>query len=205
LPRFAARRRIPAQAFELKKNRGGIEPLLSTCDNEHTAASLGQAEILGIENPPRDCSLGSSNHTRVRPFPPRRSDGGIFSRQSCEESPEGVVLDTEDAGDVFPDDDGGLSSGSMSKIVNCICKPYKFEGEVAAVIVQGLAEAGHAECLAGRATDQHIGISDECLIAQLGEVAVDRNVRVMVRQHGARERLDLRERKWLPAERMPCH
>jgi hypothetical protein len=48
LPRFSARRSIPAQAFPLKKNRGGIKPVSSTCDNEHAAASLGQAEELGI-------------------------------------------------------------------------------------------------------------------------------------------------------------
>src|SRR5438067_412908 len=53
-PRVAARRRIPAQAVALKKYRCGIEPFSSTCDNEHTAASLGHSEILGIENPPRD-------------------------------------------------------------------------------------------------------------------------------------------------------
>jgi hypothetical protein len=62
-PRFPARRKIPAHAFELKKYRCGIKPVSSTCHNEHTRASLGQTEILGIERPPRDCSDGSSTQT----------------------------------------------------------------------------------------------------------------------------------------------
>lgn len=47
-----SRRAIPARAFSLKKYFEGIEPCSSTCDNEHTAASLGQAEILGVQDPP---------------------------------------------------------------------------------------------------------------------------------------------------------
>ena len=52
--RRAQRRRIPARAFALKQYFGGIEPRSSTCDNKHTLASLGRAEILGIEHPPRE-------------------------------------------------------------------------------------------------------------------------------------------------------
>ena len=70
LPLASARRSIPAQAFALKKYLGGIESVSSTCDNEHTAASLGQAEILGVQDPPRDCSFGSIHTTSVRPFLP---------------------------------------------------------------------------------------------------------------------------------------
>src|SRR5690606_23750024 len=65
-----SRRAIPASAFVLKKYRCGIEPLSSTCHNEHTAASLGQAEILGIQDPPCGCSLGSIHTTSVRPSSP---------------------------------------------------------------------------------------------------------------------------------------
>lgn len=69
-PRFAARRRIPAHAFALKKYRSGIGPEISTCDNEDAFASLGQAEILGVEESPRDCSLWSRHKTSVSPFLP---------------------------------------------------------------------------------------------------------------------------------------
>ena len=49
-PRFAARRRIPAQAFGLKKYRDGTAPVSKTADNEHTLAALGQSEILSVKN-----------------------------------------------------------------------------------------------------------------------------------------------------------
>jgi hypothetical protein len=39
-PRFSARRRIPAQAFELKKYLGGTVDLSKISDNEHTPSSL---------------------------------------------------------------------------------------------------------------------------------------------------------------------
>lgn len=47
LPLASARRSIPAQAFSLKKYLGGIESVSSTCDNEHTTASLGQFRNIG--------------------------------------------------------------------------------------------------------------------------------------------------------------
>ncbi|MGD9643891.1 MAG: hypothetical protein AB7V08_14280 [Elusimicrobiales bacterium] len=46
LPRRAARRRMPAQAFGLKKYCGGTFPASKMSDNEDTAASLGSSEEL---------------------------------------------------------------------------------------------------------------------------------------------------------------
>ena len=63
LPRFSARWSIPAHAVELKKNREGIGPVSRTRDNEQTTAALGNSEILGIKDTPRDCSLGSKHTT----------------------------------------------------------------------------------------------------------------------------------------------
>ena len=40
MPRFTARRRIPRQAFAVKKYRCGTSPVSKMSDNEHTAASL---------------------------------------------------------------------------------------------------------------------------------------------------------------------
>jgi hypothetical protein len=51
LPRFAARRMIPAQAFGLKKNRGGTSPVSKICDNEDAAPPLGNSEVLSVKNP----------------------------------------------------------------------------------------------------------------------------------------------------------
>ena len=49
-PRFSARRRIPAHAFALKKNRCGTTPVSKVSDNEHTTASLGHSEVLSVQH-----------------------------------------------------------------------------------------------------------------------------------------------------------
>ena len=76
LPLFSARRSIPAHAFGLKKYSAGTEPFSSTCNNEHTLAPLGQAEVLGIDNPPCDCPPGASNNTCD--WPARNVHTGVF-------------------------------------------------------------------------------------------------------------------------------
>lgn len=127
-PRFSARRSIPAHAVPLKKNLGGIEPFSSTCDNEHTAASLGQGEKLGVEDAPRDCSFGAKHTTSVCPFSPWWFQWIIFSGKSSKKAAEGVVFGAEDARDVFPEYDALVFTASSSNIVNCICYLHKFEG-----------------------------------------------------------------------------
>lgn len=101
----SARCSIPAHAFSLKKYLGGIEPVSSTCDNEHTTASLGQAEILGVQDPPRDCSFGSIHTTSVLPFLPWRLQLAVFPSKRAKKASEGVPFIAEDTGDVLPDDD----------------------------------------------------------------------------------------------------
>lgn len=119
-PRRSARRRIPAHAFALKKYLCGIESVSSTCDNEHTAASLGQAEILGIKNPPRDCPFGSIHTTSVCPPSPWRLQFAAGPSERAKKAAEGVISGGKDAGDVFPHDDaGGFASGGAN-MVNCI-------------------------------------------------------------------------------------
>ena len=142
LPRFSARRSIPAHAVPLKKNRCGIEPFSSTCDNEHTAASLGHSEILGIEDAPRDCSLGAKHTTSVRPFTPCRLELHAFSGKSCKKAAEGVGFVGEDARDVFPDDDGRLFASPLANKVNCIGKLHVLDGQLSAPIVETFAQTG---------------------------------------------------------------
>ncbi len=93
----------------------------------HTAASLGHSEVLGVKDPPRDCSRGSKHLTSVRPPSPWWEERHIFPGQGSKEASEGVVLGAEDARDIFPDDGGGEKSGNRSSGVNCICKPHEFE------------------------------------------------------------------------------
>ena len=51
-PRFSARRRIPRQARELKKNRCGSSPVSKMSDNEDATPSLGYSELLSIQDSP---------------------------------------------------------------------------------------------------------------------------------------------------------
>ena len=97
MPRFSARRSIPAHAVPLKKNRCGIEPFSSTCDNEHTAASLGQGEKLGVEESPRHCSFGSIHSTSVRPFAPWWDNWYVFACKTSNQAAEGVGSVAEDS------------------------------------------------------------------------------------------------------------
>jgi hypothetical protein len=121
---------------------------------------LGQAEVLGIKGPPRDCSRRAKHNTSVRPFSPWCDERLIFPGKSCKEAAEGVVLSAENSGHVFPDDDGGLFASAKSNRVNCIGYLAEGERQVAPCIVKGPAQAGNAERLAGRAATEHIGRFD---------------------------------------------
>jgi hypothetical protein len=136
-PRFSARRRIPAHAVELKKYCWGIEPLTSTCDNEHTTAPLGESMILGILDPPCCCPLGSSNITCDRPLwamqtgfrvPAPMGRGPsvlrswawlkrlVIADEGSEEGAERIIGHAEAAGDVLPDCDAGLFADVVDSI-----------------------------------------------------------------------------------------
>jgi hypothetical protein len=92
-PRRSARRRIPAHAFGLKKNRCGTrEVSSSTCDNEDTASSLGDGTRVAVH------SGILSVHDPVGPPIPevlQPPDEGT-------KSPSSVLR--QDTGDVFPDE-----------------------------------------------------------------------------------------------------
>jgi hypothetical protein len=49
-PRFSARRRMPAQARWLKKNRSGTSPVSKISDNEHAAAALWNSKELSVKH-----------------------------------------------------------------------------------------------------------------------------------------------------------
>jgi hypothetical protein len=115
--------------------------------------------VLGIEGSPSNASARSINHTRARPLwnvlilcpPPEGAafatvgsgsgfDRPVVSSQASQEGTEGIVVGTEDAGDVFPEDPSWLSSSSASKMVDCIGKEYELKGKVAPVVGQGLLQ-----------------------------------------------------------------
>jgi hypothetical protein len=65
-------------------------PVSRICDNEHTLASLGQAEVLGIQDSPRCSPFGSIDHARVRPSL-LKYDGVITADKRPQEAAKGVV------------------------------------------------------------------------------------------------------------------
>jgi hypothetical protein len=129
-----------------------------------------------------------------------------FAHQGAEEAAKRVAFVGEDAGNVFPEA-GGLGLAALcSNMVNCIEQLHIFDGEGAAGVGQAFAHAGHAEGLAGRATDQHLwrlDLAGQHHGCQAGHVAVIRRIGVVVSQHGAGEWLNLGVPGRLPPDRLP--
>jgi hypothetical protein len=158
----------------LKKNRRGTSPVSKMSDNEHAAAALWNSEVLSVQD-----SVGE-------PIPE-------FDQPSEDGTKVPSSVRRQDAGDVLPHQPSGPCA---------ISKPKVFERQVAAVVSQSASKAGDAERLAGGSSDKKVNWP--ILIGSNGgEVAVKRGVRVMVLQHGARERFDFAERGSAPAKRMP--
>jgi hypothetical protein len=97
------------------------------------------------------------------------------------------------AGDVLPDHPAGAFA---------ISKAEKFEGQVATVVAQAASEAGDAEGLAGGSANKKVNCPI-IICSDGGEVAMERDLRVMVGEDSAREGLDLAERGGFPAQRVP--
>jgi hypothetical protein len=75
---------------------------------------LGQAEILGVKDSPRDCSLGAINKTSVCPSAPWWDERITFAGKSSQKASEGIVFGVKDSWDIFPEDDGGFFSPNKS-------------------------------------------------------------------------------------------
>jgi hypothetical protein len=182
-PRRSARRRIPAQALGLKKYRRRTPPISKISDNEHTTSSLGDgarvavhSDILSVEH-----SVGETIPALCQPA----EDGA--------ESPSSVQR--QDAGDVLPSDPTGAKAAS---------KAAKLERQVATVVIEPTTESRDAERLARGSTDEKI---DSCILSlsDRGEIAMARDLWVVMRKHGSGEWFDLREESRLPAQWLPCH
>jgi len=206
-PLVPDRRNIPSHAFALKKNRCGIEPVSSTCDNEDSTASLGHSEILSIENSPGKRSFGASNHTRTGPPPPIwRNEWGICSHDSSEEASKSVVFGAKDSGDIFPNSDGWLLSDSRSNIVNCVEDSDKFDCKLSTFILQRVSKPCNRKRLARCASYQYIrgiNITGAYAISNQSHITVIWHIRVVVVQYSAWERLYFRKPGCLPPQRMP--
>jgi hypothetical protein len=161
-PRFSARRRIPAQAFALKKYRRGSSPVSKMSDNEHATAPLGNSEELSVKNP-----VGE-------PIP-------AFCQPPEEGSKIPPSTGGQDTRDVFPDHPSGSKPPSNCQID---------EHEVASRIIESLSESRDAEALTGGAANEKVNCSNVPLL-KLCHVAEVRNVGVVVRQDSAREGFNL--------------
>jgi hypothetical protein len=150
--------------------------------------------------------LGTKHNTTVCPFSPWRFQRTIFAGKTpskpSEEESEGVVAGAEDAGDVFPDGDDGRFSFFTVPPVNGVGEHDVGERQVPASIVERTAQPRDGKSGTWRPADEHVArwrVFDE-----LQEVAVKGHVWEAMREHGARERFDLREADGLPAKRLPC-
>ena len=127
-PRFAARRRIPAQAFWLKKNRSGMRPISKTCDNEDSTTTLGNSEVLCVQ------------HSVGPPIPE-------LAQRPEEGSQDPSSVNRQDTWDVFPNHPTGSKVGNDAKVG---------EGEVSAWVVKSFAESSDGEGLTGAAADHNV-------------------------------------------------
>jgi hypothetical protein len=158
----------------LKKYRCGTSPVSKISDNEDATAALWNSGVLSVQN-----SVGE-------PIPE-------LSQPAEEGAKRPSSVDRQDTGDVLPNHPSGPSAISKAEV---------FKREVATLSCQSLSEAGDAEVLAGGASDKKVNWPIFVALDG-GEVAVERRIGIVVRQHGARRGLDLAVGSRLPAERAP--
>lgn len=169
-PRFSARRRMPAAAFGLKKNLGGTSRVSKTADNEHTAASLGHAEVLSVEHPPGvpipEFSQRPKDGSEVSPAVTRQK-----ARDVLEENPTGSALSSEAS---------------------------ELEEQSAPSSSQASTLSSHAEVLAGEPSSEKVNCSN-VLTLHRRDVAQQPRLGEPLAQHLAGERLDLDLRRRVDA------
>jgi hypothetical protein len=173
-PLFSARRRMPEQAFALKKYRAGRSPVSKISDNEDATAALWNSEVLSVK------------HSVGEPIPE-------FDQRPEEGSKIPSFVRRQYAGNVFPDDPARLCSVNKAKI---------FEGQVATSVCQSFAQTGDAERLAGGSSDKKVNWSIFVSLDG-GEVAMQGDVRIMMLKNRSWKLLYFAEESGGPSQRMP--
>lgn len=182
---------MPLHALALKKYLAGIGPVSRTPDNKHTAAPLGQAEVLSVENTPCEFSLRPNDTTSVRPPAPWREQRAIFSSERSEKMSEGIVSGGQDSADVFPEHK--IRGKSIAQL-------HEFQSQFSARVIETAAQPGYRERLTRRSADKDIDVvpppaaTDAAHITEIGDARIPRG------EDGSRERLDLRLPDSLNAE-----
>lgn len=200
-PLFPARRRIPAQAVSLKKNRGSIFPVSSVEDSEHAAPALRHSEPLRVKHAPFDKTGVTQRHAFRAP-----AVCGDIEAASCHRASHDSKISAPVAAEgswyVLPDE-----PPCSAKMSSCIEYPYLFVEEAGACAGEAIALPGYRQVLAGRTAHHHVDTTErsDALVGDVGDAAKVRHVGVVVRQHGARERLNFSEPDRLPSKWVPCH
>jgi hypothetical protein len=178
LPRFAALRRIPAQAFGLKKNLGGIASVTKMRDNEDSTASLGNSEVLSVQ------------HSEGPPIPE-------LAQRPEEGSKIPSSVRRQDTGDVLPD---------QPRDSETLCQSEVDEHEVSSGVGETWAETGDREGLTGGAAHENVNCAwFKVPLLVFGHVPVVLHRGEAVGEDRRRERFDLREADRRPAEVVPCN
>lgn len=161
-----ARRRIPAQAFGLKKYRSGISPVSKMSDSEHALAPLRHAEVLCVQHCPReripDLIHCSQEKPKVSSFGGRQEAGHVL-----EDEPTGCKSSNNSQGD---------------------------EGQVAARVIQAKTFSGDAVGLAGASENKNVWPGDGSGARREvigGHVSKVDRMRVPSREHCCGKLLDL--------------
>jgi hypothetical protein len=168
-PRFSARRRMPRQAFGLKKYRCGTGPASKISDNEHTPSSLGNRSGMAVHS-----HKLSVKHSPCVPIPE-------FAQAPEKGSKIPSSVRRQDAGDVLPYQPAGAISFSNGKIG---------EHEASSRVSQAFAKPRDRERLAWGSSDENI---DSCIgpLLESGHVTPVGRVGIVVGKNGRGERFDL--------------
>jgi hypothetical protein len=194
LPRFSARRRMPRQAFWLKKYRGGTAPVSKMSDKEDTTAALGYSAVLSVQHAPADRIVFGhpEHHSGILPAfgRDRYVHSGKRGEEALEVGPSGAG---KYAGHILPEKPLWMAAVSEAD---------ELQGKVASGVGNTGTLAGDRERLAGCSADEYI---EGSIFFSLngGEVAGVGDGRVTVREHGRGEGVDLREGHRDEAQRVP--
>jgi hypothetical protein len=145
-------------------------------DNEDSTASLGNSEVLSVQDP------------EGPPIPE-------FAQRPEEGSKIPSSVRRQDTGDVFPDQPRDLET---------LCHSEVDEHEVSAGVVESFAETGDREALAGGAAHENVNCAWlNVPLLVLGHVPVVLDAGEAVREDRRRERLDFGKADRRPAEVVP--
>jgi hypothetical protein len=165
---------MPRQASGLKKYRCGTFCVSKISDNEHATATLGDSEVLSVENAVSE------------PIPE-------FAQRPEEGSKRPPSVNRQNAWDVFPDN---------PRRPDALREREELKGEVSARVGKSGSRSCEGEGLAGCPPNQKVNLSN-VVWSDLCEVAEVRDLGIVVCENRTRKRVDVRKRYGRPPEWCP--